>query len=127
MTRASKSRARSFPPQIVEDLLCRVEWVRDCRIDNDLRIGGRFVRVGNACEMWQNPGARFGIESLAIALFTDVEWRRYVNENEPADRRYHAAHLFAQAVVRRNWRTERGPEFTCSIEDIAATTGPIST
>src|SRR5580765_3933827 len=78
-------------------------------VNHNLGIRGRFVRIRNTCEFFYDPSARLGIQALAVALFTNVNRSRHVNENEPAERLDHLTDSFTGGLIRSNRSAHRNP------------------
>jgi hypothetical protein len=54
------------------------------RVDPDLRVLRRLVRVGDAGELLDDPGPRLGVEPLPVALLADLQRRGDVDLQESA-------------------------------------------
>src|SRR5271155_1598073 len=61
---------KTFPLEVENNFLRRLLRGQLAGIDGDLGVGGNFIRIGNARELFENSSTRFRIQALAIALLT---------------------------------------------------------
>src|SRR5215469_5897357 len=97
---------KPFPLEMQNDLLRRFLGRQVGRVDRYLRIGRRFVRIGDSGELLNHAGACLGIQPLAIALFADFNRSRHVHQDESAIGIDQLSHVLAGGVIRRNRRTD---------------------
>ena len=68
------------------------------RVDANFRVGGLFVRVGDARELRNDSGARLRVKAFRVALLADVERSRDVHQEKVAVGFDHSARLPAGPV-----------------------------
>ena len=76
------------------------------RVDGELGVGGLLVRIGDAGELADQPGAGLGVEALAITRLAHLERGGDVDEDEPAGVLDHGSHVAPHAVVRSDRRAD---------------------
>src|SRR5581483_4979605 len=92
-------------------------------VDHHLGVLRFFVRIRNASELFQDTGARFGVQAFPVTLLADLQRSGDMYEDESAIRLDHPAHLLADRVIRRNGRADRDTaifaDFRSDVADVA--------
>jgi hypothetical protein len=57
---------------VQDDLLRRLFSGQVSGIDGDFGVSRNFIRIRDAGELFENPGARFGVLAFAVALLADI-------------------------------------------------------
>ena len=65
-----------------EDSLHRDIRLEFARVDDDIGVIGRFIRVANAGELLDLTAARLGVEALAVTRLAYLERGRDVHQHE---------------------------------------------
>src|SRR5271157_626882 len=76
-------------------------------VNHHFCVRGRLVGIRNSCKLLDQPGAGFGIKSLAVARLADIERGGKVNQNESSERLDHRPNFFSYGIIRGDRGTDR--------------------
>src|SRR5882724_2353446 len=105
-TRGGRIPDEPFAFQMKDNLLRRLLGSALRRIDSYVCIGRFFVRIRDTGKLLDNTRPGFGVETFAVALFTNFNRRGEMHHDKSTERRNHGAHLFPRGIVRSDGSTD---------------------